>query len=177
MRKATSSPVLDDRNLSAIGVNGEHRWTARAFAIGVGTPAGLTYGQTADAPVQHDTVVATDEYTRSIPRGLLWLCVLPARNWSAPLIDADGTIYCVCVDQEGDLLVAVSEDGAVTRTVRVPGKEQARLALTADGGIIVSVSYGILMALAPDGSVLYLTAEWLYASDPLVAGDGTIYLG
>jgi outer membrane protein assembly factor BamB len=50
--------------------------------------------------------------------------------------------------------------------------------IATNGGIIVSVSYGILMALAPDGSVRWIhPVERLYTSEPLVAGDGTIYLG
>jgi outer membrane protein assembly factor BamB len=114
---------------------------------------------------------------------------------TSPAVGADGTIYVGTDDYlrgTGGSLCAINPDGTLKWKFATAGGVRMSPAIATDGTIYFAaedcgggtslrriLSHSCLYALNPDGKVKWQfdTRDPLYASSPIVAADGTIYIG
>ncbi len=163
-----------DKNIYALRPDGTLRWKQATLGNVASSPAiasdGTVYVGSRDLFLYAFAVDGT-------PR---WRTGLGDAIEASPVIGIDGTVYVVTT---GARLYALNPDGS--ERWRYPAATAAPLApiystpaVRADGSIILSTSNNALIVLRPEGTELWRAAmdDWSDSS-PVVAPDGTIYVG
>ena len=162
-------------NLYAINPNGTLKWSYTTGNKIYSTP---TIG--ADGTIY---IASLDDYLYAInPNGTLkWKYKTGNQIASSPVISADGTIYIASTD---DNLYAINSNGTL-KWKYTSGSYYDGLAtpsIGSDGTIYFGTvnsasSNGFLYAINPDGTLEWSYNTLLVQSAPILASNGTIYIG
>lgn len=163
-----------DRNVYAIAPNGVERWRYPTGGIIYGSPAlarnGTIYVGSAD---QRLHAIAPDGTRR-------WDFGTNGDIQSSPVLGADGTVYFASTDLH---FYAVAPDGTLRWRTFLNTTTASTAAVRADGVIIVGADDGVVRALNPDNGAVRWSFDTrtgpgnLIESSPIVAPDGSIYVG
>lgn len=118
-----------------------------------------------------------DDYIYALyPNGTLkWRFLTSVAVYSSPAIGDDGTVYCGSHDCN---LYALYPNNGTLKWKFQTGGWVARGTSIADDGTIYFGSWdGYLYAIYPDGTLRWKTGGNLAGTTPVIAQDGTIYIG
>ncbi|MBL9203448.1 MAG: PQQ-binding-like beta-propeller repeat protein [Opitutaceae bacterium] len=166
-----------DGSLYAVDANGIQKWKITTEGGILGAPAlaadGTLYFGSRDRKVYAATAAGT----------VLWTFLAGDTIEASPVLAADGTLYVGTSGTSEGRLYAIFPDG--TERWRFPRANQTALqpilssaAVRSDGSVVFGSSNNAVIALRADGTELWRAAlgDWADSS-PLVAADGSIYIG
>lgn len=97
---------------------------------------------------------------------------------ASPVVGADGTVYISSFDR--GLYALRGSDGSQLWRAALPAGSASTAAVRADGVIVLGADDGIVRAFNPNGSLRWqfpTGSRELIESSPIVAPDGSIYIG